>query len=202
MLFLKKHKLIFILPIAYGLYNIAYQDPSVFWYMYTFSLLILMSASILFSDIYDELPTWKSLAYGSAAAISIYLVLVGMYYLFQALDLVATSTIDRYFSAYTPSELWHFLLLMLIIVPGEELFWRGFVQQQLKQYMPVPLAITTASVLFGASMWLADFWPGIVASISSGLILGYLYEKKKSMPLLIITHLLVIVLLFVLPPFY
>lgn len=199
--FFRKHKLVYMLPIAYGLYHLAFQDISVFWYMYTFALLILMSAAIVYSDILDEMRTWKSFAYGISAAVAMYAVLFSGYYLLQSLGVGSASSTAEFLSIFTPDSVWHLLLLMFIVVPGEELFWRGFVQQQLKQYVPVSIAIPIASVLFGLTLWLADFWPGIFAGTAVGLVLGYLYEKKRSMPLLIIAHLTLMVLIFIIFPF-
>ncbi|TAA72162.1 CPBP family intramembrane glutamic endopeptidase [Planococcus salinarum] len=201
MRFLKNHKLVFMLPIAYGLYHLAFQDISVFWYMYTFALLILMSAAIVYSEIMDEMRTLKSFAYGIAAAVAMYAVLFAGYYLLQALGVGSASATAEFLSIFTPESVWHLLLLMFIVVPGEELFWRGFVQQQLKQYIPVSIAIPLAAVLFGFTLWLAGFWPGVFAGTAVGLILGYLYEKTKSMPLLIIAHLVLMVLIFIIFPF-
>lgn len=199
--FLTKHKLIYMLPLAFGLYNLAFEDIDIFWYMYTFAILILMSAAIVFSEIHDDMPTWKSFLYGIAAASAIYAVLYAGYHLLRLLDVGAvTSTVD-FLSIFTPVSIWHLLLLMFIVVPGEELFWRGFVQQQLKQYLPATIAVPIASVLFGLTLGLADFWPGIFAGIAVGLILGFLYEKKKSMPLLIIAHLLLMIFVFIIFPF-
>lgn len=199
--FLMKHKLIYMLPIAYGLYHLAFQDISVFWYMYTFALLILMSSAILFSEILDEMRTWKSFVYGIAAAIAIYEVLYAGYHFLQMLRVGSALSTAEFLAIFTPTSVWHLLLLMFIVVPGEELFWRGFVQQQLKQYVPALIAVPIASVLFGLTLWLADFWPGIFAGAAVGLILGYLYEKKKSMPLLLIARLLLMVLVFIIFPF-
>ncbi|QHJ70798.1 CPBP family intramembrane glutamic endopeptidase [Planococcus halotolerans] len=199
--FLMKHKLLYMLPIAYGLYNLAFKDISIFWYMYTFALLILMSAAVLFGEIQEEMRTWKSFAYGIAAAIAMYLILFAGYHLLQMLGVGSASSTADFLAIFTPASVWHLLLLMFIVVPGEELFWRGFVQQQLKQYVPASIAIPVASVLFGLTLWLADFWPGIFAGTAVGLVLGYLYEKKKSMPALIIAHLILMLLIFIVFPF-
>src|SRR5690606_16913111 len=135
--FLMKHKLLYMLPIAFGLYNLAFRDIDIFWYMYTFAILILMSAAIIFSKIQDETRTWKSLLYGFAAAVVLYAVLFAGYHIFRILDFGTVRPTAQFLSTFTPASVWHLLLLMFIVVPGEELFWRGFVQQQLKQYMPV-----------------------------------------------------------------
>lgn len=190
-----------MLPVAYGLYHLAFQDISVFWYMYTFALLILMSAAIVYSEIMDEMRTIKSFAYGIAAALAMYAVLFAGYYFLQVLGIGSARATAEFLSIFTPHSVWHLLLLMFIVVPGEELFWRGFVQQQLKKYVPVSIAIPIAAVLFGFTLWLAGFWPGVFAGTAVGLILGYLYEKTKSMPLLIIAHLVLMVLVFIIFPF-
>lgn len=199
--FFKKHKLIYMLPIAYGLYHLAFQDISVFWYMYTFALLILMSAAIVSNEIFDEMRTLKSFAYGIPAAFAMYVVLYFGYHLLQLMGIGSASSTADFLAIFTPASVWHLLLLMFIVVPGEELFWRGFVQQQLKLYMPLSIAIPVASVLFGLTLALADFWWGIFAGTAVGLVLGYLYETKKSMPLLIIAHLVLMVLIFIIFPF-
>lgn len=199
--FLAKHKLIYMLPIAFGLYNLAFKDAAIFWYMYTFAILVLMSAATIFSDIKDELRTWQSFVYGMLAAGLIYALLLAGYHLFRILSIGAADSTADFLSVYTPESLWHLLLLMFIVVPGEELFWRGFVQQQLKQYMPAAAAIGIGAVLFGLTLGLTGFWPGVFAGIAAGIILGYLYEKKKSMPMLIIAHLMLLVLVFIIFPF-
>lgn len=199
--FLKKHKLLYMIPIAYGLYHLAFQDISIFWYMYTFALLILMSAAIVSNEISDEMRTLKSFAYGIPAAFAMYAVLYAGYHLLQLLGIGSATATADFLAIFTPSSVWHLLLLMFIVVPGEELFWRGFVQEQLKQYVPVSIAVPAASVLFGLTLALADFWWGIFAGTAVGLVLGYLYEKKRSMPLLIIAHLILMVLIFIIFPF-
>lgn len=199
--FISAHKLFFILPIAYGLYHLAFKDISVFWYMYTFALLILMSAAIIFGEIKDELRTWQSFLYGISAALVIYGILFGGYHFLQMFGAGSASFTADFLSIFAPNSVWHLLLLMFIVVPGEELFWRGFVQQQLKEYMPVTIAIPVAAILFGFTLGLAGFWPGILAGTAVGLVLGYLYEKKKSMPLLIIAHLTLMILVFIIFPF-
>lgn len=199
--FLTKHKLIYMLPLAFGLYNLAFEDIDIFWYMYTFAILILMSAAIVFSEIHDNMPTWKSFLYGIVAATAIYAVLYAGYHLLRLLEVGAVASTADFLDIFTPASIWHLLLLMFIVVPGEELFWRGFVQQQMKQYLPAGIAIPVVSVLFGLTLGLADFWPGIFAGIAVGLILGFLYEKKKSMPMLIIAHLLLMIFVFIIFPF-
>lgn len=198
--FFKTHKLVWLLPLAFILYNWSYQDLGIFWYMYTFVLLVLMSAGIIFGSVYDELPTWKSLLLGLAGGILLYGLVLGAYQVFQMTSVSIEASFADFQEIFAPTTIWHYLLLMFIIVPGEEIFWRGIVQQQLKQYMPTAIAVVAAGILFGLALALSGFWPGALVAALAGILLGYLYEWKRSMPLLIITHLIVIVLLFLIAP--
>ncbi|WKA53682.1 CPBP family intramembrane glutamic endopeptidase [Planococcus shixiaomingii] len=198
--FFKSHKLIFLVPLAFWLYSWSFENKAVFWYMYTFAILVLMSASIVYSKISDEMPTWKSMIYGLGYGTLIYGLIALGYQLLQFFPLHIESSVSSFLSAFAPTSIWHYLLLMFIIVPGEEIFWRGFVQQQLKRYMPTGAAILLSSILFGLALGLIGFWPGQLAGLTAGLILGALYEWKRSMPLIIIAHLVMIVLLFLVQP--
>lgn len=198
--FFKQHPLIFMLPLAFFLYNLAFEDTAIFWYMYTFAMLTLMSAAIIFVKIYDELVTWKSLIYGLGYGTLLYGLLAIGFQLLLLTPINVTGPVKSFLSDFSPFSIWHYLLLMFIIVPGEEIFWRGLVQQKLKQYISTPLAILSSSILFGLALAMGDFWPGVWAGIATGLILGLLYEWKKSLPVIIVAHLVMIVLLFLVLP--
>lgn len=198
--FFNAHKLILFIPLALFLYDLAFRDTAIFWYMYTFSILVLMSVAMLYTKILDELPTWKSLICGLGAGILIYAAIAAGFQVIQWSPLTIKKTVGSFLNTFAPTSIWHYLLLMFIIVPGEEIFWRGFVQQEMKKYVNVKSAIVFSSLLFGLALGIIGFWPGVLAGIAAGLVLGGLYEWKRSMPLLIITHLVMIVLLFLIMP--
>ncbi|ANU22744.1 CPBP family intramembrane glutamic endopeptidase [Planococcus donghaensis] len=198
--FLKQHPLILMLPLAFFLYNLAFENTAIFWYMYTFATLILMSLAIIFVKIFDELATWKLLVYGIIFGTLLYGIFFAGYQLFLLTPLDVAGSIETFLSRFSPVSIWHYLLLMFIIVPGEEIFWRGLVQQKLKQYVSTPIAILTSSLLFGLALALGGFWFGALAGIVVSLILGFLYEWKKSLPVIIVAHLVMIVLLFLIMP--
>ncbi|MDN7226126.1 type II CAAX endopeptidase family protein [Planococcus sp. N064] len=198
--FFKKHKLFVFLPLAFALYSLAFQDAKIFWYMYTFALLVLMSFSVIFTKVFDEMATWKSLIYGLGYGTAIYAIIAGGFQLFKLLSFNIEGSVSSFISTFAPSSIWHYLLLMFIIVPGEEIFWRGFVQQKLKSYVSTTYSVLIAALLFGLALGFGGFVPGIFAGVATGIVLGFLYEWKRSMPLLIIAHLVMIVLLFLVLP--
>ncbi|MDE0582705.1 CPBP family intramembrane metalloprotease [Planococcus sp. A6] len=197
---LKRHTLIWLLPLSLYLYHLAFENTAIFWYMYTFAILVLMSITLINYAVFDELKTWKSLVYGTLFGGMIYAFLAFGYLFLDILPLNVEGPVTAMQTLFAPTSIWHYLLLMFVIVPGEELFWRGYIQQQLKKYMKLPFAILGSSLLFGIALAFSGFWPSIVAGIVAGALLGILYEWKRSMPLLIITHLMVLVLLFIIMP--
>ncbi len=198
--FFKRHTLLWLLPLSLYLYHLAFENTAIFWYMYTFAILVLMSVAIVNCTVFDQLKTWQSLIYGALFGTMIYLLLAAGYRFLDFLPLNIEGPVSSLQSVFAPSSIWHYLLLMFVIVPGEEIFWRGYIQQQLKRYMKLPFAILVASLLFGAVLSFSGFWPGVIAGIVTGILLGVLYEWKRSMPLLIITHLIILILLFLVLP--
>lgn len=198
--FLKQHPLILMLPMAFFLYNLAFENTAIFWYMYTFAMLILMSLAIIFVKIFDELVTWKSLIYGLVFGTLLYGLIAAGFQLLLLTPFNIAGSVKAFLANFVPVTIWHYLLLMFIIVPGEEIFWRGLVQQKFKQYCSTPLAVLASSVLFGLALALGGFWPGAWTGIITGMILGLLYEWKRSLPVIIVSHLVMIVLLFLIFP--
>ncbi len=96
----------------------------------------------------------------------------------------------------TPQQLaWYFLYYIFSVGLGEELFWRGLVQQELKRFPGRRAAIATAGVLFGGVhaflLLLVPFWPGMgfLAAIAVGGVLwGVLFEYTRNIWGLAVSH--------------
>ncbi|MCH5138545.1 CPBP family intramembrane metalloprotease [Clostridiaceae bacterium UIB06] len=92
------------------------------------------------------------------------------------------------------------LLLFFIIGPGEELYWRGFIQNTLgkkfgetKGYLFSVLLYTAVHIVTGNFML-------IIAALVCGLFWGWLYKKEKSLIPVIISHAVWDLTIFVLLP--
>jgi len=185
---------------VYALLYFAFSNEKVFWYMYTFTMLIFMAISFIIVKMEDEIQTWEYLIFGIGYGTLTYGLIVTGHRFFSIFTDVASVSVDRFLSDFGPTTVWHYILLILIIAPGEELFWRGFIQQKLKAYMSPFFAVLISSILFGLSMAFSGFWLGVLAAFISGMLWGVLYEWKKSMPLIIIAHITMITLLFLVLP--
>lgn len=107
---------------------------------------------------------------------------------------------DIYALATRQSKLVIGLLLVFIIAPAEEIFWRFFLQRRLsKQFDSISgLVVATAGYVL-VHIW--SFNPVLLlASLVCGAYWGFLYYKTRSIWLVIISHALFDLLIFVLLP--
>jgi len=83
-----------------------------------------------------------------------------------------------------------FNLLVIAIIPalGEELLFRGYLQQKMSHWLGKPhMAIIITAILFSA---IHMQFQGFLPRFALGLVLGYLFYLSKSLWLPIIAHLL------------
>ena len=93
-----------------------------------------------------------------------------------------------------------FAALLLVIGPGEELFWRGFIQKRLTERYGGK-AVVIAAVLYAAAHIVTLNFMLIMASLVCGLFWGALYHKEKSLYPVILSHAVWDVTVFILLPF-
>ena len=172
-------RLIIPLVFAYAFAWLTFSNEKVFWYFYTFTTLFLMSLAYYNVKIEDELKTVHylilSIAYG---ALTYALLFIG-YKLIDITPFMSSKSINSFIKTFGPSSIWHYLLLLFIIAPGEELFWRGFIQQQLKKYLPTAFAITVGAALFSLSFVFSGFWLGYWRPSSSDYYSAFYMSGKK-----------------------
>ncbi|HWK24067.1 MAG TPA: type II CAAX endopeptidase family protein [Ureibacillus sp.] len=194
--------LLLTLFFIYALLYFSFKEKDIFWYLYTFTLLVGIAIAIIYGKFKDQLSTWQFIVFGIGYGTILYGIVRLGYLLITKIDTDSDKTIARFLETYGPNNLWHYLLLVLIIVLGEELFWRGFIQQYIQNYVSPINAVIITSLLFALSVAISGFWLGVIAAFVAGLVLGFLYEWKKSIPLIIITHEVFILLLFMILPLH
>lgn len=195
-------RLIIGLLLAHVLMYFTFQDKAVFWYIFTASLLFLISYSILNEEVEDQLSFFSYILYGAFSGI----LLFGIFWvgnsLIELLNLPFSKEISKLYGRYSPSMLWHYIVLILIAVPGEEVFWRGFVQKRVLKLTSIPAGIFLSSILYASVHLYSTHWILAFAAFIAGIYWGILYLWKKSMPLVIVSHLVFDLLLFLIFPFY
>ena len=136
---------------------------------------------------------------GSAA------ILYGVFYLgdifAKLLFDFAQDQVSRIYLMKEGENEWYLgLLLIFLIGPAEEIFWRGYVQRMLEpKYGGWTALIVTALVYALVHIWSFNFML-IMSALVCGTFWGLLYKYNKNLVTLIISHALWDVSVFVLFP--
>lgn len=93
------------------------------------------------------------------------------------------------------------LLLLFLIGPAEEFFWRGYVQRELQQRTSPNAGLAITAVIYAlVHVWSFNFML-VMAALVAGLVWGLIYRiKPEALPALIVSHALWDTLVFVLLP--
>lgn len=187
--------------IAHLLLFLTFADRTIFWYIFSATMLILISFAIVKEEIDDQVPFWQYVFIGFLSGILIFALFSIGNIVIKLLDLPVSSQVTALYNRYSPKELWHYLVLILIVVPGEEIFWRGFIQKRLLAYSDKWMSVPVSAVMYASVHLYANNWLLAFSALVAGLFWGWLYAWKRSIPLVIVSHLLFDLFLFVISPF-
>ncbi|MBC8401153.1 MAG: CPBP family intramembrane metalloprotease [Candidatus Marinimicrobia bacterium] len=151
------------------------------------------------SDIKDQLI--KKIGLGIFSAVALYLIFAIGNYLSQTLfDFARTEIAAVYAYKSSASPLRIGILMLLIIGPGEELFWRGFVQRRFQNDTGQwPGFILTTGIYTFIHLGSGNIMLILAAGIC-GLFWGYLYLRYRSMLLNAVSHTIWDILIFIILP--
>ncbi len=92
------------------------------------------------------------------------------------------------------------LLMVLFIGPGEEIFWRGFVQSEFEDWTGKTIGWLLASALYAAIHILTGNSILVGAAATAGLFWGWLYLRYRNIYVNILSHILWDVSIFLIWP--
>lgn len=189
-----------------------------FWLTMTFVAVVLTTMTLLFSkgqEIFQNVDkNFKNIAFQIVIGFAIAFVLWGIFWLgdkvSQWLFDFARPQVDAVYGMKTglPDGVIA-LLLLFVIGPAEEFFWRGFVQREMVKFFPfrkglfsaenLGFAVTTV-VYALVHIWSFNFML-VMAALVAGFIWGLLYRLRPSLlPALIVSHAVWDALVFVILP--
>ncbi|HNQ83389.1 MAG TPA: CPBP family intramembrane metalloprotease [Bacteroidales bacterium] len=94
------------------------------------------------------------------------------------------------------------ILMLLIIGPGEELFWRGYLQRKFSKKYGKWTGLIIALILYtGVHIFTGNFML-IMAAFICGLFWAWMYLKYESMLINVISHTAWDIVVFLLLPFH
>lgn len=178
--------------------------PVDFWGWMSFNIAAVITFSLLSDRAYPALLK-KDLKSGLARKITLglfsALLLYALFYagneLSQIIFPFAETDISRVYSFKQGAATWRIAVLMVFIIgPGEEIFWRGFLQRKwMEKFGSLPGLIM--AVFFYAAIHISS---GNIMLVSAaavcGLFWGVLYLRYRSVIMLIISHTLWDLLIF------
>ena len=184
--------------------------PFDFWWWLSANLVILVSIAALFD------PEWRyslfqdtrgnvpfKIGMGILSALFLYLVFAAGNFLSRSVFSFAGSGIQDVYAFKTGAAGFRIAMLMIFIIgPGEELFWRGFVQRRLQRQTGSYQGFTLATAIYTLVHMGSGNIMLVLAAGVCGLFWGYLYLRYGSIILNVISHTLWDVTVFLWLPFH
>lgn len=178
--------------------------PVDFWTMMTISGCILLTLAITIdrSWLADISVSWGGLLLGIGLALALWGV-------FWVGDKVATwmfpfarPQVDTIYGMKESQSEWIIgLLLLFVIGPAEEIFWRGFVQRGIAMRSTANMAFVVTLLIYGlVHIWKFNFML-VMAALVCGFVWGFAYRLwPKQLFALIVSHAVWDTLVFVVWP--
>ncbi|SEN32715.1 hypothetical protein SAMN05192533_111112 [Mesobacillus persicus] len=192
-------RLVFGYILVHLLLYFSFNQEKVFWYIFTASMLILISYTILNETKVDG-PNKNYFVIGILSGIALY----GVFWLGDALitllNLPLSGQISKLYNLFSPENAWHYLVLILIIAPGEEIFWRGFIQKRILRSTDARTSILLSTLLYASVQIHSGEFILILAALTGGVVWGALYAWKRNIRLVVLSHIVFDLLLFVFLP--
>ncbi len=159
-----------------------------FWVKIGISVVIICAYSLFWQR--PEIRfTRRSVLLGIVSAI----VLYGIFYLGNALAPYivpgAGTQVGGIYDLGTGTDrILIFLLLFLITGPGEEIFWRGFLQKNLMQRLGKTGGFAVATIIYGGVHVFSLNLMLTMAALVAGAFWGGLYLWKRDLAMVIVSH--------------
>lgn len=183
--------------------------PFDFWWGLSFNLLLLIGIAVkidpsfrrsILTDLRAGIP--RKIALGFLSAAALYFIFFAGNIFSRELFPFAASNIAAVYDFKTgaaPARVW--ILMTLVIGPGEEIFWRGYLQRALSLRFGPTNGWLLATALYAGVHLAAGNVMLVVAALVCGLAWGWLYLRFGSILLNAISHTVWDVAVFLLFPF-
>ena len=196
--------MIFTLFVASILWYLLFViKPMNFWIEMTLSISILVFMAFIFSKRNIQLGkiNLRHIIIGIVSAIVLYIVFyfgnIISGFLFPFKDAQVMSV---YSNRSNGSSLGIGLLLLFIIGPGEEIYWRGFVQNTLSKRCGENKGYVISVLLYAGVHIITGNIMLVIAAFVCGIFWGWIYKKEKSLLPVIISHAIWDLTIFVIIP--
>ena len=186
------------------------QGLNNFWLVMSCSAVILTSLGLAFTSDRSELFKIERPLLQILGGVVLAFVLWGIFWVGDKVSTwlfdFARPEVDAVYSMKHGLPGWIIgLLLLFLIGPAEEFFWRGYVQRTLSKTLGGKhhedwAFLLTAAVYALVHIWSFNFML-VMAALVAGLVWGFIYRlRPKALPALLISHALWDALVFIILP--
>jgi hypothetical protein len=192
-----------------ALFRLGRLGPLDFWAWMALNIVIVVAAGFVIDGGYAErirqdlgAGLLRKLALGVASAAVLYAVFaVGRVVALRIFPFAGAGIGHVYALRAGVPVLRIVLLLLFVIGPGEELFWRGFFQERTGATTSRPYGFALTALLYTAIHMASGNIMLVLAAAVCGVFWGWLYLRFRSPILNIVSHTLWDLLVFVIFPF-
>ena len=180
-----------------------------FWWWMSSNLVVLITLALLLDPSYPDFlkkdfskDLFKKFLYGLLSAVLLYLLFfIGNKLSRLMFDFAGEGISNVYAFKGDAQGIRIALLMLLIIGPGEELLWRGFLQNNLQTRLGKWQGYALATVIYTGVHVLTGNIMLILAALIAGLFWGWMFMKYNSMVMNIISHTIWDISVFLIFPF-
>jgi membrane protease YdiL (CAAX protease family) len=184
-------------------------SPIDFWWWMSANLGILISLALILDRSYLTIlrkdfssKSLRKIGIGLLSAVFLYMLFfVGNYLSRKWFDFAGSGIENVYDFKGNASGTRIALLMIFIIGPGEEIFWRGYLQRQFAAKWGKWTGLAVALVIYTGVHVLTGNFMLIMAALICGLFWGWLYLKYESMLINVVSHTVWDIVVFLLLPF-
>jgi membrane protease YdiL (CAAX protease family) len=201
--------LVFLLILAFLFwFELFYLNLFNFWIGFIIAAVILSGFSLYFNNIDGEAINYrlfyfepKYLIIGILSAAILYTIFYAGNFILGNFIPQSNENISKVYDTKTLlNPILISLILIFIIAPAEEIFWRGFVQDILEEKFGDFKGWLLTSLLYGIIHITSLNFVLVIAALVCGFFWGWLFMKYKSLWISIISHSVFDIVIFILLP--
>lgn len=175
------------------------SEPHYFWLLFPLSLALLTIFSWIFEPP-NRLNVRSHWLIGILSGTLLYLFFAFGQWFVMMTGLPFIDDLQLLYERVKPTEPLHYIWLFLIIVPGEEWFWRGFIVKRISdQTTPFKAAVYGTLLYAGAHLFTGSLLL-VIAALIAGFVWSMIYLKTKNIWAAILSHVIFDLLLLVILP--
>ncbi len=181
-----------------------------FWIVMSFAAIVLTTLGMSFTADRSKLFQIEKPLLQFLGGVALAFALWGIFWIGDKLSALmfdfARPQVDSVYAMKEGIPQWLIALLLICLIgPAEELFWRGYVQRTLSRILSGKHAADYAFIITAAVYALVHIWSFnfmlVMAALVAGAVWGLLYRLfPKALPALVVSHALWDVLVFIIMP--